>query len=132
MKDREYMLDVIWRSIPDHQTPYTWMDGTRSYFFCGIKLEDVDGKKEMYSTVSSIYKIMPTHAIWYAYKHGMDKLSNSVRLTVYTDRINNKKVMQAQQTVDNYVKRIQKLENSGTINLNQIKEKYEQQQRENH
>lgn len=127
MKDRDYMLKVIWRSIPDHHTAYKWMDGSKTYFYKGLKIEDLDGKLELYTTVSSLYKIVPIHGVWYAYENGIEALSDSVKLTVYSDRVNNKKVMQAQQTIDSYNSRIEKLLKQGVINLNQIKEEYERQ-----
>lgn len=126
-KDREYMLNVVWRSIPEYQPQYRWRDGSTTYFYKGVKIEDLNGEKEMYSLISDMYKIMPTHAVWYAYENGIQALSEAIRLTVYSDRLNNQKTQLLQATQEDYSRKIQKLLSNGAINLNQIKEKYEQQ-----
>lgn len=127
MKDREYMLKVIWRSIPEHHTKYKWMDGSSNYYLTAIKMEDLGGKLELYITVSSLYTIVPIHGVWHAYNNGIQALSDSVALSVFTEKANSKAAVQTPQTVDSYNKKIKKLLGKGTINLNQIKENYERQ-----
>lgn len=127
MMDRDYMLKVIWRSIPDYKPCYKWLNGSRTFYYKGVKIEDIDSKIEIYLTMSSLYRILPTSAVWYAYTEGMDKLSESVILTVYEGRLSNKKIAQTPQTLESYKRKVDKLTDNGVINLNQIQENYERQ-----
>lgn len=128
MKSRKYMLNVLWNSVDEHRSQYTWRDGSRSYFFKGLKLEKLGKDVELYTISSTLYKIVPTYSVWYAYENGMEQLSNSMKLSIYTDRVNSEKYAMNEKSYEGYRKKIDALLELGVLDLNQIKEKYEELQ----
>lgn len=121
---REYMISVLWRTLdePLHQ----FDDGSEAMFTKCIKLERMEGKIEVYDTRTNWYNIMPTDLIRYAYENSFEDLSDTLALDTIIQRPKQNKLTKDVQTEGK--KKYNKLIQKGTLTIDQIKEKYEQQQ----
>lgn len=128
MKDRKHMLKAIWKSIDTELNLFhSFMDGTNCFFFRGIKIEQDGDSYQLYNTNFCIYPVLPDSAVWYAYKNGMSKLSRSVELSKAEHRVDSKKYQVTEAMNQKIKDKINLLRKENVINLNQIKENYEQQ-----
>jgi len=128
MKDRKYMLKVIWRSIDTSiNMLHSFKDGTNCFFMKGLKLEQDGDSYQLYNTNFEVYKPLPDSAVWYAYTKGMPELSKSMQLSKAEERVGSKRFQITDAMSQKLHDKVSLFKRENVINLNQIKEYYEQQ-----
>lgn len=132
IEEREYMLKVIWRSVDvERHRLHTFKDNTECFFFRGLKLERTETSYQLYSTGMDAYPLVPDSAVWYAYNHGIVKLSDAMIRTKAEMRLSSPKYTQTPATVERLKEVINEAKDNNIPNLIQIKKDYESEQREN-
>ena len=130
---RNYMLSVIWRSL-DPTEKVVFPDGTEQYFFPRLKLEKTDiGQYELLKTTTDIYRPVEDFMVEFAYANSIRALSDSIVYTYHSDRLLRNDVegtSMSDKALAQLKEKVQAITTKTTLHLNQIKEDYGNEQRE--
>lgn len=131
---RNYMLSVIWRTM-DKSDKFVFLDGSEQYFLPRLKLERLgEGEYELLITTTDVYRPVEDFLVEYAYERSLRELSDSLVYSYYFDRLqgyeNDDKEL-SEKAMNQLEDRVKILEQKKVTHLNQIKENYGNEQREN-
>ena len=130
---REYMLHVLWRTM-NPGSKVVFLDNSEQYFLPRLKLEkSANGKIELYSTVSDIYRPVEESLVTYAYENTIRSLSDALCYSYELDKVESlmaKNDNIPEHMLTRHKERLESLKLKSNIHVNQIKENYGNKQRE--
>lgn len=133
-ESREYMLHVLWRTM-NLSDKIIFLDKTEQYFLPRLKFEkSTSGDLEIYSTTSDIYYPIDESLVTFAYENTLRSLSDSLCYSSEMDKVESlslKKDQVPEQVLLKHQQRLELFKSKTNIHVNQIKENYGNEQREN-
>ena len=127
---REYMLHVLWRTMEINKK-VVFIDKTEQFFLPRLKFEkSVDGKLEIFSTTSDIYRPIEESLVDFAYKNSLKELSDILCYSHELDRVESLSLKEDSvpgHLLCRHKERLELFEKKTNIHLNQIKENYDKQ-----
>lgn len=137
---RNTLLEEIWKRDGAEVKPKRFEQGTSSFMLPRVQLVKSEERSqvsfEMYNTSSDVYYIMEDWKVYFAYKHGIQALSDSLCFTFKTSEIektrrkkcNSEEETQRKETrLETLYESYNKLKKKNVINLKQIKNEYNQE-----
>ncbi len=132
-ENRDYMLSVIWRSL-DPEDKIVFLDGSEQFFLPKLKLEKIDDHNyELLTTSTDVYRPVEDFLVEYAYENSIKELSDSLMYSYHVDRLErfeNDDMELSEKAEEQLRDKVKILKTKTKIHLNQIKENYGNEQRE--
>lgn len=140
-KFRNTLLKEIWENEQINFKPKRWdTDGTKLIMLPRLQILKLEDKNhitfEMYNTSTDVYYVMEDWKVYFAHKHGLQALSDSLCFTFKSSEIektrrkkcNSDEEKQRKETrLESLYESYNKFKKKNAINLKQIKNEYNQE-----